>query len=1521
MVTSLRSPLKSLLLDTVLGKTQPADSETHQPVSFGELLKLKEKQLQHAQDVSASAVAAALMALQTMTNAMPAPIPDMDTGAETHNTTTQPMTPPRAQVQNTMTVDLKLTGTSTPANAIETTELAPLAGSTNRVIPTETSASVTGTFSNALAANTPQQMPAQPQPSEKSTTSFVTAQVSKPTAQPNIRTQTASPLTDHTGEVVNMAAKNIKPKVDPQQTPSVETSAATSFVNAENKRAIPLRKSQVPTGTEVPTQASSVLTSPLQTEAKGTISQIELPPASQPETSDASPAPYAYAQPEMNQATIQFTSEQVEMPANKVTAETEPSTPISVQPTVAQTDANQKTVQFDIGQTEELPGTAVATVETPDMAPVLPTSAKPIKDQTSSTFSSKQIEKPINILSPKMETPEETPAQYPSERTVKVQRASLFASQSITDSANSSPEKAEVSDEVPVQFLDVQPEIDQKTISFAFKQEDERGNIAAPKKATLPDTPSTQYSTSQSVLDGNTAGNTAQQDVKPSTISSHGNVILNDHEGSPLQTRETHGSQQPSSSNRLDIPRENDKIVSDVKTSGTVIPTTQEWTPEVKLPVSAPTSSPKKIETEPRPVVPQTVTKAEASSMVSVQPADNPVSVQAEVRHDEPSFETKSAEIRTDEMPRQVPMKQVAENLINPAETHKTETPMQIPLADASTSEVVARPQVEKNTSEVSSPVKLTTSQPAMKSPLSQAEIESTELAGEATIEQTTALHPAPKQTSQPVENKGQSGYTKSAQVMPKAIDETTPDVNTYRETRKVASQVEVQMEANITPQIQDAPETMRVTTLKDAETVRFEVEQPKEFNNTSTLENPEVVIPETDVVEKPNSSAKRIVSSDNNTERPVVNSTQPIPDVAPDLVSTNQNKVNKQTIDIDTGLLNPYPNETAQPEIHMQSAHAETETIKKQSVASAQVHDNVQVVDTNVEPSATSIATLSDTDTEKLDKVTTIPAEDMPAATFLQTTSYASSNPVISSRETDTREVKVSRPPASKTRSILDAAQSDADLPAVEEVATNIQTSAGIVKDKTRTIDQAGVEIVFPEEQPAVDVAPSQTFVEPKKVTVKSEMVTPQAGKMAVPVNEPQLAQLVIPAKYVSDEIAKINHQPVVQAETSQATPLQSTSKFTRVQTTVAPKAISSEFEGEAVQVEMPVPTVELQRSNSSATASSAESTQIAKDNNETKTASQATVPFDAPEVQPFEPKAKSIEHRNMETQVNVDVAATALKQNVHKSVDENEVAAVTSTHTADTQNEIPVASVEKFDHPQAVRADKFETVDWEAKPEVLSVEKQEIPVPSQPGVSVKAKPEKEDVETNYVAATEEKLRPVEKQSKLNQTPELTVATTGLGKEAAVESSGKMPIHQANVQATEIVQQVIRQMNVKIKNGPSSMHLQLNPKDLGAIDVEMVSSSQGVHVTFFAEQAGTGKLLESQLTQLRDSLVDSGVQLSGLNISQHHQSGQKGGSFNQENNFARYAEREFTQTDNDHKETARVEPVIGQTGEVDYRI
>jgi len=165
-----------------------------------------------------------------------------------------------------------------------------------------------------------------------------------------------------------------------------------------------------------------------------------------------------------------------------------------------------------------------------------------------------------------------------------------------------------------------------------------------------------------------------------------------------------------------------------------------------------------------------------------------------------------------------------------------------------------------------------------------------------------------------------------------------------------------------------------------------------------------------------------------------------------------------------------------------------------------------------------------------------------------------------------------------------------------------------------------------------------------------------------------------------------------------------------------------------------------------------------------------------------------------------------------------------------------------------------------------------------------------------------------------------LTIAATGT-ETPVVKEAGSFSITDVNVQTSEVIQQIMSQMKVRMKGGATSMRLLLNPKELGEIEVQMVRNTQGVSVTFIAEQANTGKMLEIQINQLRQSLKDAGVQLTDLNFSQHDQPKQEGGFLRQSPQFSQYLPASTPQTEIVNKALDRPERIDGLSNEVDYLI
>lgn len=94
-------------------------------------------------------------------------------------------------------------------------------------------------------------------------------------------------------------------------------------------------------------------------------------------------------------------------------------------------------------------------------------------------------------------------------------------------------------------------------------------------------------------------------------------------------------------------------------------------------------------------------------------------------------------------------------------------------------------------------------------------------------------------------------------------------------------------------------------------------------------------------------------------------------------------------------------------------------------------------------------------------------------------------------------------------------------------------------------------------------------------------------------------------------------------------------------------------------------------------------------------------------------------------------------------------------------------------------------------------------------------------------------------------------------------------PARLAEAHRPEIVQQVARELEVFGKSGQTSLRIQLYPEQLGRIDVRLISKAGGVQIVIHAENASTASLLERDVNFLRESLVQAGVNLSGLTVGQ----------------------------------------------------
>jgi flagellar hook-length control protein FliK len=101
-------------------------------------------------------------------------------------------------------------------------------------------------------------------------------------------------------------------------------------------------------------------------------------------------------------------------------------------------------------------------------------------------------------------------------------------------------------------------------------------------------------------------------------------------------------------------------------------------------------------------------------------------------------------------------------------------------------------------------------------------------------------------------------------------------------------------------------------------------------------------------------------------------------------------------------------------------------------------------------------------------------------------------------------------------------------------------------------------------------------------------------------------------------------------------------------------------------------------------------------------------------------------------------------------------------------------------------------------------------------------------------------------------------------------------PARMAEARNAGPVRQVSEGLENLIKSGQSSLRIQLNPKDLGRIELRLITGADGTSVIINAEHPVSSAMLESHLNDLRQSLADAGIQLNKLSVGDwgsHHQS------------------------------------------------
>jgi flagellar hook-length control protein FliK len=142
-------------------------------------------------------------------------------------------------------------------------------------------------------------------------------------------------------------------------------------------------------------------------------------------------------------------------------------------------------------------------------------------------------------------------------------------------------------------------------------------------------------------------------------------------------------------------------------------------------------------------------------------------------------------------------------------------------------------------------------------------------------------------------------------------------------------------------------------------------------------------------------------------------------------------------------------------------------------------------------------------------------------------------------------------------------------------------------------------------------------------------------------------------------------------------------------------------------------------------------------------------------------------------------------------------------------------------------------------------------------------------------VVVDEKPVMKVETVEKAETAP-ATTASDNVSTKVSVDLT-KMP---AEARPAQLAQQLNAEITTAAASGKSSIHIQIQPENMGRIDVRLVSNSDGMHVVMTTDSASTGKLLEDNLSQLQKSLSNAGLQISGLSVNSQGLQGQFSNSF-----------------------------------------
>ena len=110
-------------------------------------------------------------------------------------------------------------------------------------------------------------------------------------------------------------------------------------------------------------------------------------------------------------------------------------------------------------------------------------------------------------------------------------------------------------------------------------------------------------------------------------------------------------------------------------------------------------------------------------------------------------------------------------------------------------------------------------------------------------------------------------------------------------------------------------------------------------------------------------------------------------------------------------------------------------------------------------------------------------------------------------------------------------------------------------------------------------------------------------------------------------------------------------------------------------------------------------------------------------------------------------------------------------------------------------------------------------------------------------------------------------VRDSGIAPPAGIAVTEPDPTPGLSRQAREFISQVAERVRIQIRNGREMMRIQLNPENLGRMEIQAGNGKTGVSTRIAAESLEVKNLLESNLSLLRQTLQEQGIKVEKIEV------------------------------------------------------